>query len=228
MSKLFSALIAVLLLAYVSSALSQDVPKDVKDKIDELISGAYQTASAGLPCKQKPAGKGRILHWQSVDRCLNDAAGRIDWEELTKKLENLRAGSGRLSRNDFTSAVESSLSAHALTLDQVFAVSDDRALLPLTNSLLRFLPADSLHDLPVFDRNGTKVGTFVGLYTFERTGALASVNTYRLTLFQYEDLNGDVQSAADRLLLDSYGVPWREARTQRGYRLTSERLPFVR
>jgi hypothetical protein len=199
----------------------------MQGKIDELISGAYQTARAGMPCKQKPAGKARILHWQSVDRCLNDAAGRIDWEELTKKLENLRAGSGRLSRDELTAMVESSLSAQALTFEQVFDVSDERALLPLTNSLLRFLPADSLRDLPVFDRSGTKVGAFAGLYTFERTGALASVNTYRLTLFQYEDLNGSVQSASDRLLLDSYGVPWKDARTQRGYRLTSERLPFV-
>jgi hypothetical protein len=42
------------------------------------------------------------------------------------------------------------------------------------------------------------------------------------------DRNGNVQPAADKLLLDSYGVPWRDARAQRGFRLTSEKLPFGR
>ena len=228
MSKLIHAIIPALLLAVSPLAAAQDVSKDVKDKLDEFISSAYKVAMTGFPCKQKPGGKARILRWQGVDRCLNNAAGKVDWEDLTKRLESLRAGSGRISRSEFTSAVEASLSAHALPFEQVFSVRDDRALIPLTNSVLRFLPPDSLRDLPVFERTGTKVGTFAGVYTFERTGALASVNTYRLTLFQYADPNGNVHPAADKLLLDSYGVPWKDARTQPGFRLTSERLPFVR
>lgn len=226
MSKLFRAIIPLLVLA--SSAFAQEIPKDIKDKVDELISGAYQTAATRFPCKERPGGKAKMFRWQSVDRCLNEAAGMVDWEELTKKLESLRIGSGRISRAAFTEAVEASLSAHALPFEKVFTVKDGKALLPLTNSILRFLPADSLHNLPVFDRTGARVGTFAGTYTYERVGALASANTYRLTLFQYSDSNGNIQPAADKLLLDSYGVPWSSARSQPGFRLTSERLPFVR
>ncbi len=229
MLKIIRALIPALLLTSVVPSFSQDIPKDVKDRIDELISPAYQAAVAQFPCKVSPGGKARIVHWQQVDRCLNRAAGRVDWEDLTKKLESLRAGSGRLSRDDFTAAVEASLSAHALTFESVFSIKSEKALLPLTNSLLRFLPPDSLRDLPVFDSSGARIGTFVGIYTFERMGALASANAYHLTFFQYADASGNVQPAGDKnLLLDNYGVPWRDARAQRGFRLTSERLPFVR
>ncbi len=228
MSKSIFFFSLVLLLVSTPFGVCQSVPKDLRDKVDELIAEAYKAAEAQFPCKLKPSGKARIVRWQPVDRCLNEAAGRVDWEELTKKLENLRAGSGRVSRGEFTDLVEASLSAHALPFDKVFLIKNEKALIPLTNSLLRFLPADSLRDLPVFDKRGERIGSFAGVYTFERTGALASANTYRLTLFQYADANGNVHSAADRLLLDSYGVPWSAARQQRGFRLTSERLPFVR
>jgi len=228
MAKIFGFFVLILLLAPLPAGFSQDVPKDVRDKVDELIGAAYKTAEAQFPCKVKPSGKAKIVRWEAVDRCLNDAAARVDWEELTKQLESLRAGSGRVSRDNFTDAVEAALSAHALPFEKVFLIKNEKALIPLTNSLLRFLPADSLRDLPVFDNRGERIGAFAGVYTFERKGALASANTYHLTLFQYADANGNVHSAADRLLLDSYGVPWSAARQQRGFRLTSERLPFVR
>jgi hypothetical protein len=227
MSKPFHAIL-LFISTFVPAAFAQSESNELKAKIDGLISSAYETASARFPCKVKPAGPARIIHWQSVDSCLNGAADRIDWSALSEKLEGLRAAAGNVSKVEFSSAVEASLSDHSLTFDKVFEVKDDRARLPLTNSVLRFLPADSLHDLPVFDKTGTLIGSFVGVYTFERAGALASANTYRLTLFQYADSNGNVQPAADRLLLDSYGVPWKEARTQRGFRLTSEKLPFSR
>jgi hypothetical protein len=228
MVKPIRAIIPVLLLAFVPAASSQNVSKEMKDKIDGLISSAYQTATGQFPCRVKPGGKARILHWQRVDSCLNGAADRVDWSALSEKLQDLRSAAGNVSKVDFSAAIETSLSDHALTYEKVFQVKDEKALLPLTNSVLRFLPADSLQDLPVFDKTGAVVGSFVGVYTFERTGALASANTYRLTLFQYTDRNGNVQPAADKLLLDSYGVPWKDARTQRGFRLTSEKLPFSR
>jgi hypothetical protein len=228
MLKPYSAIIPILLLACAPAASGQGVSNDMKKRIDGLISAAYETASAQFPCKVKPAGAARIFHWQSVDSCLNGAADRVDWMALSETLEKLRAGAGNVSKVDFSDAVEASLSDHALNFDKVFQVKDEKALLPLTNSVLRFLPADSLHDLPVSDKTGVVVGSFIGVYTFERKGALASANNYRLTVFQYADHNGNVQSAADRLLLDSYGVPWKDARSQRGFRLTSEKLPFSR
>ena len=53
---------------------------------------------------------------------------------------------------------------------------------------------------------------------------LASANMFRLVLFQYTDRDGQVQSSTERLLLDSFGVPWKDARSRKGFRLTMEKL----
>jgi hypothetical protein len=206
---------------------SPELPQNVKDQIDSIISGAYQSASVQFPCKIG-TGQHRMMHWSKVDKCLNAAEGRVDWRGVSKQLEALRVPPVDFSISEFTAAVDVSIVAHALTFDKVLAVKDERALLPLTNSVLKFLPADSLHELPVFDRAGTNVGTFSGIYPYERQGGLASANVYRLMLFQYTDKNGNVQSASEKLLLDSFGVPWREARTQPGFRLNSDNLELKR
>jgi len=219
--KLATACFLVLLLS--RADWGQEPAKEVKDKIDQAIQSAYQTASAGFPCKLKSKGKPKMLRWEEVDRCLNSAAERVDWDALRRELESLRAAS-RVSAEEFRGTVESGLSHHALTYERAFAVKNPEALLPLTNSLLKFLPADSLEDVPVFDRVGTQVGTFLGTYSYERSGGLASANTYRLALFQYTDRNGNVQPAGDKLLLDSFGVPWKEAQNRRGFRLPSDKL----
>ena len=206
---------------------SQGLPKELLEKIDTIIAGAYQAAAAKFPCKIG-TGKHRMMSWQKVDRCLNDAAAEVDWEGISKQLEALRVEPTRISIGEFNGAVDTSLAAHALPYEKVFIVKDERALLPLTNSVLKFLPADSLHDLPVFDRTGSEVGRFSGVYPYERQGGLASANTYRLMLFQYTDKLGNVQSASEKLLLDSFGVPWKDTHTQPGFRLTSEKLDVKR
>ena len=205
-------------------ALCQDLPKEMKDKIDAAIVEAYRTAATEFPCKIKTRGKARMLRWEDVDRCLNGAAAKVDWGALSKRLQDLRVSAYGILEISFAAEVDASLSAQALTFDKIFSVKDLKALLPLTNSLLRFLPADSLQNLPVFDKTGTQVGTFSGVYSYERTGGLTAANMYRLALFQYTDRNGNVQSATDKLLLDSFGVPWKNAMSQRGYRLSSEKL----
>ena len=219
--RLCGAILGVLVLSQASWA--QEPAKEVKDEVDRAIQSAYKTAAAGFPCKLKSKGKPKMLRWEEVDRCLNSAAERVDWDALKRQFESLRAAS-RASAEEFRGTVESGLSHHALTYETVFAVKDPEALLPLTNLLLKFLPADSLENVPVFDRVGTQVGTFLGTYSYERSGGLASANTYRLALFQYTDRNGNVQPAGDKLLLDSFGVPWKEARTRRGFRLPSDKL----
>lgn len=203
----------------------QDLSKELKDTIDTSVAEAYRRVASELPCKVRTRGKPRMLRWEIVDRCVNDATNRVDWENLSRQLQNLRAGAPRISDTDFATALEGSLSARAMTYEQLFAVKDaEGLLLPLTNSLLKYLPADSLQNLPVYDRVGTQVGTFLGTYSFERAGGLASANAYRLTLFQYTDRNGNVQSAGEKLLLDSFGVPWKLAKNQRGFRFSSEKL----
>ena len=224
MRALLCALIIALSSGFNPGTSEQGVSKELSEKIDRLVAGTYETSAAVFPCHVKPAGRIHMLHWQDVDRCLNDAVGRIDWDGLTKELRGALAEAKGVSASEFSAAVDASLSAHALPFDKVFLVKDERALLPLTNSLLKFLPADSLHDLAVTDRAGTVVGTYSGIYTYERTGGLASANIYKLTLFQYTDQNGNVQSATDKLLLDSFGVPWKQARPQPGFRLSIEKL----
>ncbi len=227
MNIILNAIFIGLMLREVPAPGSQGIPKDLLEKIDTIVAGAYQAAAARFPCKIG-TGKHRMMSWQKVDRCLNDAAAEVDWEGISKQLEALRAEPTRIPISEFNGAVDTSLAAHALPYEKVFIVKDERALLPLTNSILKFLPADSLHDLAVFDRTGSEVGRFSGVYPYERQGGLASANTYRLMLFQYTDKLGNVQSASERLLLDSFGVPWKDARTQPGFRLTSEKLDVKR
>ncbi len=213
------------ILSFISlPARCQDIPAEMKSKIDALVVGAYETAAAGFPCKIKTRGKADMLRWEDVDRCLNRAAARVDWEALSTQLRELRASVYGISADGFADAVESSLSSHSLKYEKVLIVKDAKARLPLTNSVLKFLPADSLQNLPVFDNTGIQIGTFSGTYSRERGGGLSTANTFRLVYFQYTDKNGNMQSTSDRLLLDSFGVPWKDALSQPGYRFPSDKL----
>lgn len=209
----------VLALALAPSAFSQGAAREAEAKVDAIVVKAYGSALAGLPCRIKTRGKAKMLRWEDVDRCLNDAERRVDWESLQREITALGG-----VPDEMASIADASMAARAVAYEKVFTVSSDRAHLPLTNSVLKFLPADSLSNLPVIDREGTRIGAFVGTYSFERVGGLASANTFRLALFQYSDVNGNVQSAPDKLLLDSFGVPWKEAAAQRGFRLRIEKL----
>jgi len=223
-----AVLLAFLILLPSLAAFAQGLPRDIKDKMDALVLQAYQSAGAELPCKIKSRGKQKMMRWEEVDRCVNGAAAKVDWEILSQSLMSLRSVAGGFTAGEFSAAVDASFAAQALAFEKVFAVKEEKALLPLTNSLLRFLSADVLQDIPVFDKVGTKVGAFAGVYSFERTGSLAASNTYTLVMFQYIDNNGNNQSAPDRLLLDSFGVPWKEASSQRGFRLPSDKLKLSR
>ncbi len=80
-----------------------------------------------------------MLRWQSADKCLNLAYESVDWEKISKRLREIQE-KGRNESADFLSAVEASLSAHAVIYEKVFKVKDEKALLPLSNSVLKFLP----------------------------------------------------------------------------------------
>ena len=127
---------------------------------------------------------------------------------------------------DLAAAFDSSLAAHTLPYDKILNAKDMKALLPLSNSVLKFLPPDSLLNLPVLTKKGEKVGVFAGVYTYDRAGELAAANTYKLSIFQYTDADGNIHipPSANRLLLDRYGVPWKDAIVQPGFRLTYEKL----
>ena len=165
-----------------------------------------------------------MMRWEQVDRCLADAVNKVDWAAFSRQLETARSNAKEISASDFNAAVDASLLEHALPYESVFTIKSDKILLPLTNSVLRYVPPESLMGLPVTDKAGTEVGTFSGLYSYERSGGLASANMFRLVLFQYTDRSGKAQSSPDRLLLDSFGVPWKDAALKKGFRLTMEKL----
>ncbi len=213
----------MLFVGLAASGNSQNPSQDLKTKVDAVISTAYQSAAVKFPCKLKPHGKAKILGWRDVEKCLNSANDRVDWEELSQRLVKIRED-GRFWAIDISSAVESSLAAHAIPYDKVFLVKEMKALLPLSNSLLKFLPADSLMNLPVYDQTGAKIGTFVGVYSYDREGGLAAANRYRMSIFQYTDLKGNMQAPTDKLLFDTYGVPWKDAMSQPGFRLPADKL----
>ena len=214
------------LLAWPTSVFAQRLSGAASDQLEALVASAYQQASAEFPCKAGTRGKVDMLKWQEVDRCLNRAFNAIDWEALTRDLEAVRLTVRSLSASDFLSVVETSFARHALAFDQVFLVKNEKAHLPLTNSLLKFLPEESLEGLQVTDNTGTDVGKFAGVFSFERTGGLSTANSYKLTMFQYTTSSGVAVSPPEKLLLDSFGVRWKSAAKQKGFRLSSDRLRF--
>jgi hypothetical protein len=201
----------------------QNDPVDFKGKVDAIVAAAYQSASALFPCKLGAVrDKTQMLSWQDIDKCLNYANDRVKWDELSLQIRKIRETSGN-SVMDLTSAIESSLAAHAIPYNKVFRVKETAALLPLSNSLLKFLPAGSLMDLPVFNHSGVRVGTFSGGYIFEKEGVLSGT-IQRHSLFQYTDSLGTIQSSPSSLLLDSYGVAWKDVQFQPGFQLPSGKL----
>ena len=220
---LFFACCIFLWFAHMSSA--QNLSRELQTGIDEVVSSAYKSASVEFPCKVKAHGTYKMLKWQTVDECLNDAYNKVDWAELSQRILKLRDSAGSLA-GEIPAMIESSLTAHAVPYEKVFLVNNNDALLPLTNSILKFLPPDSLIDLPVFENSGRRIGTFSGVYSYDKSGGLAAANTYRMSGFQYTDLRGEIQtpSGVNRLLLDSYGVPWKGAVSQPGFRLISDKI----
>jgi hypothetical protein len=78
-------------------------------------------------------------------------------------------------------------------------------------------------NLPVYDKSGKQIGIFSGSYTFEKVGEISG-NMQKHSLFQYTDAGGKIHSSSDQLLLDSFGVPWKAAKSQPGFRLSSDKM----
>jgi hypothetical protein len=193
---------------------------DLKAKIDTMVSAAYKAASVKFPCTLKTQGTAKILSWQTVSKCLNAANDRVQWEDLSLQIQEIRK-ERRYQDAEIYSALESSLSAHAIPYSEVFQVKDAEALLPLSSSLLKFLPADSLQDLPVYDGEGARIGTFAGIFVVEKVGDYSG-RTLKHARFQYTDPSGGMHTPSEQLLMDSYAIRWKEAKPQPGFRLPSD------
>jgi len=193
------------------------------ERVDAAVVAAYKAASARMPCKIGTTSKSHMMHWQQVDKCLSGANDLVDWDALSKQLDGIRPPS--VSESDFAVVVETSLTTHALPYEKVLQVKDAKALLPITNSILKYLVPDTFANLPVFDQAGKKrLGSFAGTFIHEAPGGLSTTKVYSLIMFQYMDPQGKIQNASERPLLDSYGIPWAKVSMLAGYRLSSEKL----
>ena len=216
-------LTGMLLAGFALPAHSQAPQDQIKSRINTVISTAYESASVQFPCRLKSAGgKPSILRWQDVAKCLNRANDSVDWEDVSQQLQKIRIDY-RLDPGEVIGMAESSFTAHALPFEKVFIVKDVKALLPLSSTLLKFLPEGSLQGLPVFEKSGKQVGAFSGLYLYDKSVSISGTRS-PLTLFQYTDLDGNFHGTPEKLLLDSFGVPWKEAASQPGFRLPSYRI----
>lgn len=199
---------------------------EIKKKVDAIVSRAYEEAVVVFPCRLKISGKAKMGRWKDVENCVNPAHDEVDWESHAAALRKIREDE-RISREDLTAVVEAALAEQALSFDKVFLVKEknpNEVLLPLSNSLLKFLPENSLTGLTVYDKKGELLGVFVSPYSFERSGGLEILSGYRMVNFQYTDLNGNTQTPSAAFLLDSFGVPWRDAWHKPGFRLPSNKL----
>ena len=199
---------------------------EVKEKVDAIIAQAYREAVVKFPCRLRTSGKAKMGRLKDVENCVNPAHDLVDWEGHAEALKKIR-DEERLSREDLAAFVEAALTERALLFFNVFHMNEKDvglALLPLSNSLLKFLPDNSLTDLTVYNKNGNLLGVFIATYSFDRSGGLEFLTGYSMKNFQYTDLRGNVEAPGERFLLDSYGVPWRDARIQLGFRLPSNKL----
>ncbi len=217
------ALYCIAIVGMAFPAAGQAPSSQIQSRVDAVVVKAYEAASVQFPCKAKSGGSPKMVRWQDVAKCVNYANDRVDWEDISRQLQDIRK-EFRVQAEEMLSLAEASLASHKLSFDKVFIIKDERALLPLSNSLLKFLPEGSLQDLPVFEKALKKqVGTFAGLYSFDKSGELSG-NRSRLVLFQYNDLKGNIHSAAERLLLDQFGLPWKDAKSQPGFRLPADKI----
>ena len=89
-----AAIICAVVILPVLPAVGQTVPTAVRQRIGTLVAGAYQEAAEAFPCKVKTRGKPRMLRWQDVDKCVNNAATGVSWEKLSSDLQTVRSVSG--------------------------------------------------------------------------------------------------------------------------------------
>ena len=213
-------------LSFTLSAFGQITRAELEKKVDAIIAQAYKEASAKFPCKLSTSGKVKMGNWKDVENCVNSAHDLVEWETHAAALKKIREDD-RISMEDITLAIEAALTKHAILYDKVFLVKkkeESVALLPLSNSLLKFLPEKSLTKLLVYDKDGTLRGTFLATYAYERSGGMRVLNEYRMVSFQYTDTKGEAQTPNEAFLIDLYGVPWRDAWYQPGFRLPSNKL----
>ncbi|HRR26914.1 MAG TPA: hypothetical protein P5300_09480 [Acidobacteriota bacterium] len=138
-----------------------------------------------LPKRVKTRGKPKFMKWEDIDKALNEAAERLKGSDCSLRFE------------------------------QIFAVKEkEEVWFPLTNSVVRLVPEESLVGLPVFTRGGDELGRYESRIRYERAGDLYASKSYTLYYFQYRSSDGKLHAVGERLLLDEFGVPWSQLKSR--------------
>lgn len=132
-----------------------------------------------IPVKLKTRGKPRIGKWEKVDEVLNDLGQRLETVACEFSF-------GDLFRNK----------------------KEDEMLFPLTNTVLRTVPEESLVGVEVLNQEGEALGTYSNRVPYERSGGLQLKESYTTYYFQILDSAEKLQSVGHQLLLDTYVVRW--------------------
>ena len=135
-------------------------------------------ADLKLPTKFKTRGKPRVGKWEDVDKVLN---------ALDKKLEVMQC---------------------SFTFSEVFKQNREDVYFPVTNSVVRIVPEDSLMGLTVFTKEEFELGEYAGAVRYEKSGGLYAQKSYSLFYFQYMGKDSNLHSVGSRLLLDDFVVKW--------------------
>ena len=136
-------------------------------------------AELEIPVKLKTRGKPRVAKWEKVDEVLNDLGPRL--EKVACEFTF-----GNLFRNK----------------------KGDEMLFPLTNTVLRTVPEESLVGVEVLNKEGQALGTYANRVPYERSGGLQLKKSYTTYYFQIMDSAEKLQSVGHQLLLDTYVVRW--------------------
>ncbi len=129
-----------------------------------------------LPVKFKTRGSPQRARWEQVD------------EVLTGLSEDLRGMPCELK------------------FEEIFRTDKEELYIPLTTTLVRVVPETLLKGLPIFNQSGERLGEYESRVSYQRSGGLYATDSYTLYYFLYKDIEGEVESSGNHLLLDEYLV----------------------
>jgi hypothetical protein len=148
-----------------------------------------------LPADLKTRGKPRVAKWELVDKTLNN---------VSKSLGGLTC---------------------EYSFGQLFRTKHEELYFPLTNSLVRLVPDESLAGIEVFNEELERIGLFEGKVRFEKSGNLYARSSYTIYYFQFRTESGKLESVPRQMnLLDRYLVRWADIRDKVALRTVKTEL----
>lgn len=133
-----------------------------------------------IPVKLKTRGKPKVARWEKVDEVMNGLGEKVTSSECS------------------------------FTFEELFRYKkEDELYFPLTNTVLRVVPEESLPGTRVFNKDGEQLGVYANRFSYERSGGLQLKKSYSVYFFQYKNAAEKLQAVRRTgLLLDDFVVKW--------------------